>query len=575
MCILLACAPRQAMAQSIIPGKRANFVPVRVSGDQAATKQNYRLWPRVLAGDTGTQVHITFSPKNADIALITARRYPESRLIDSSLKIARSLSATQAILLTLVGHKTSNVDIKLDNYLQHERRGARYAVDIDALRRGIASTDLPAPIVLCVHGEDIHAVVRLHHGAQQDIGGSISFFQLHELASWASLNMSAAIPRWGPIAAVLFVLFLIAGPILAIALPWQTDRGKLIIEATLSGGVVLLLLAPLIVGGLRHFFAVLRWCLPGLLPVELAWLIALLAWPVFILVSGGIRRLYVRRRIQRGNWDGRDDDGIAFVRFLVVFLVYNVTSCVGIYITSRFGRPDLSAHGFIAMVPFAMAGLTYIRMLRGPRNTLAVDDPLRIQCIEMAERAGITINNVVVEKTKIASASTSASGVMVLTTALLENLDADELRASVAHALGHLRIGPGRLKSAVIACFLVAIYLLCIFFSCLDTRHMVGIEATIFRKQLWIFIMLPCLILLVPVLNSYGKRAEFKADAYALALIGDPDLIIRALVKVRAINRTAIKQAPDGDKFSMYPPLAKRLEALRALCPSGKESNGL
>jgi len=87
---------------------------------------------------------------------------------------------------------------------------------------------------------------------------------------------------------------------------------------------------------------------------------------------------------------------------------------------------------------------------------------------------------------------------ITLHSATVEQLEYEEMRAIFIHEIGHIKLGHTRKI---------------VFVSALSALPVVGVFAT------WVF-------------GFWSRRAEYAADRLALAYTGDPDLVIKALMKV-------------------------------------------
>lgn len=251
-----------------------------------------------------------------------------------------------------------------------------------------------------------------------------------------------------------------------------------------------------------------------------------------------------------------------------------IAVAVGVAITltaAHFNRADLARNYIIPVISPIFAVFICWPLFRFKARVLATDDPLGLQCIEMAERAGVKVKKVIVLKTKVANAGVTAFGVLFLTTTLLEKLDAAELRAIIAHELGHLRTGRVRRISAISLSFFIVMLAFSHLLQWLLARHARNPVATF---HYWQFVPIAFLFLFMMAISPYRRRDEYMADAFALEMIGDPDLVIRAIKKVHALNQSPSKLTPEDEAISTHPSLVKRLDALRAKCPVNNESAG-
>lgn len=199
-----------------------------------------------------------------------------------------------------------------------------------------------------------------------------------------------------------------------------------------------------------------------------------------------------------------------------------------------------------------------------------VKDPAVISMVkDLANKAGIQVDEVLVmdasRRTTMANAYFMGLGTtkqIVIYDNLLENYPLDEVRAVLAHEMGHWQKGHiiQGLSLGVIGTFLVW-GLLALYLSKLrpTTGH--------HRPQLWAGVQLFLLLIMMvtnPIQNYISREMEKQADQASLELTGDSSAVVRLQINLAAKNLSDV--SPPG--FIVWfgythPPVLKRIEAMR------------
>jgi STE24 endopeptidase len=189
---------------------------------------------------------------------------------------------------------------------------------------------------------------------------------------------------------------------------------------------------------------------------------------------------------------------------------------------------------------------------------LPEDHPLREFAFATARENATKLRDIYTTDLPGANALITISGNLALSDDLIANLDQDELRAIVAHEIGHQRRKDSiRLLSYSLA--IVAVVLLC--YQWLATR-LEGSRAAL--RFLFVFAAMTPIIPYI-LLGKRRRQAELEADRFAVKVTKDPELVIRALTKVTHLNEAPIKLAKIDEALSTHPSLESRINAIRAL----------
>jgi STE24 endopeptidase len=209
------------------------------------------------------------------------------------------------------------------------------------------------------------------------------------------------------------------------------------------------------------------------------------------------------------------------------------------------------------------------------RFTSMPEGELRTSLLELAARDGLPVRDVLVadasRRTTAVNAYVSGLGPtrrIVVFDTLLREASPDEVRAVVAHELGHAKrndVLTGTLLSALGAAAAVcALYLLG---SWTGLLRRAGVTSIVDPRALALLVALATLAGLValPLQNLLSRRIEARADLHALALIEDSSTV------ERMESRLATRNLADVDPprwhyliFASHPSIVERMAAARA-----------
>ncbi len=206
------------------------------------------------------------------------------------------------------------------------------------------------------------------------------------------------------------------------------------------------------------------------------------------------------------------------------------------------------------------------------RFTPLGDEGLRARIAGLLERCGLVLDRVLVMDGSRRSSHGNAyvSGVgggkrIVLLDTLLDALDPDEIEAVLAHEIGHVkRRHLSRYLAATSLVSLGALLLLDELTGRPGFTQGLGVSQPSSHAALALFLLAwPVLgVFLKPPAAAMLRRFEFEADAFA-AQHGDPQALIRALVKLYRANASSLTPDPLYSRFHHgHPPPLARIEGL-------------
>ncbi len=159
---------------------------------------------------------------------------------------------------------------------------------------------------------------------------------------------------------------------------------------------------------------------------------------------------------------------------------------------------------------------------------------------------------------------------------LIEQLDADEIEAVLAHELGHFRLRHIRKRMIWMSLISLAALALLGWLSGQGWFYLgLGVERPSPHMALLLFVMLSPVFgyFLTPLMSWLSRKHEFEADDYA-ARQSDATLLVRALVKMYEENASTL--TPDelySAFYDSHPPAPIRIRHLQRLAGHGMEAH--
>jgi len=602
--LLLSIAAPRARAQAI----RHDDTPygsTLTSADNAADAQNRADWPHLKIGESGTQVHITFDPRNADVNLFTDIAFGENLALTEAQRIASEAGYPKADYILNHGTKTLYVDIELNKYLHRpDKSHTDFTLSLGALAAALDHSRLPRPIVLYIDGgeaDTTRLAVPGELAAKTRNLGAATFFAPKEISAGSLLRFAVAVPLMAYFCACGF-LSLVLGALLVTPI-WlgflrvqteakmakQTAKGTpdpadvqnkynarrpqwMMRLTPFIGPLVIVLFA----GNRRlmseGFAAIFDQGIPHInlmvaMPILIAWLALWMQGPAWVKRWRTPKSERIAA-IPAPLTDGEQREarvgtnGLRFVypmfagllvmqSFLLVPALRQIDPTIRL--CGVFGTMGLS---------IVVAVIMAMRSSRQGREELGPDSEHYLMVHALAREAGVEVRHVVVTCSSSLNAYASIFGTVGVTSALLRKMEPEEIRAIVAHELGHLKLGHTR-KGLVIGLSVLGVYLAA-YTALLYVAKGRSNEITAAILRTPIFGVLFGSVLTPLVVGGGQRKRETQADQFAVALIGDPELFIRSIRKIHTLDATPHMLKPSDEKLATHPSLAHRIEAIRA-----------
>ena len=201
------------------------------------------------------------------------------------------------------------------------------------------------------------------------------------------------------------------------------------------------------------------------------------------------------------------------------------------------------------------------------------DGELKDKLFQLAKKVQFNADSISVMNASIRSTHGNAyfTGVfgkkkIVLFDTLLETMTADELTAVLAHELGHFKLHHIRFRLIrgffLTGLMFFGLHLMLPFEPFYHAFHLSQVSSygALVVFSMW---LTPISFLFQPLSNSFSRRDEFAADAFALQHTSPKKLLGSALLKLRERSQGMPVSHPLFSKFyHSHPPLLERLEAM-------------
>ncbi|HVT13670.1 MAG TPA: M48 family metallopeptidase [Fimbriimonadaceae bacterium] len=216
------------------------------------------------------------------------------------------------------------------------------------------------------------------------------------------------------------------------------------------------------------------------------------------------------------------------------------------------------------VVSLAVTVYLIIRFNRKGRPRLGPGDFAYDTAQEMGRKANVRIRRVEVMPLEKCNAYVTVSGVMGVTKGFLEKCGPDEIRAVIAHEVGHMKAK--HLRVMVPLSLLVGFGGIVLYDAVVlhFADHLS--KATIEGLTGPIVYLVPGLLSTL-ILGGRRRRNEREADRIAVELTGDPELVIRALTKMTTLNEMPWRLKRSDEFMASHPSLVNRIAAIREMYP--------
>ncbi|MGV3722948.1 MAG: M48 family metallopeptidase, partial [Actinomycetota bacterium] len=137
-----------------------------------------------------------------------------------------------------------------------------------------------------------------------------------------------------------------------------------------------------------------------------------------------------------------------------------------------------------------------------------------------------------------------------------------EIRAVIAHEVGHLRGGHARRNLVLTLGGSILVLALWWGLVSLAEGRISRSGLTILRGPIFSIFLLPIVMNLI--LGKERRRHEEVADRFAVDVTGDPELVIRMLTRLHTLESSPQQLKRSDEAISTHPSLVNRIAAIRS-----------
>lgn len=548
--------------------------------DRAAEKQGRSDWLQDPYTTSGTQVRITFDARNADAILMTRLDFPRPQLLAEAQRIAQEMHLPQTDFITFAGSKTASVDMEFNDYLQRQKWQTDFRLDLAALAQALEKSALPRPIVLGID-PDSASSIRLVAPKQSTELSEIYFAQPKEIAAGTVAQFQVHFD-WR---AVPFLALLGFACVMAWIVPFQARKAAAKRVATpqepqpeldpeaiqkqydkskpqwVQRLMMPLLILPvfLLMGSPRRAMSGMIFLLPGRM--------GMIALPALMFGGMAISWLLAKLLYRNVPKQPETEEQKAAKRMLLPIFPMMAMMVVLLVIMLLPVRTPEAAQ-WRKYIVFTLIPLTFLSswgmswwLARKNRDVL-IGGVWYDMVQDMARLAGLKVKRVVLVKSAAPNAFATIFGTVGLTQGLTEKLEPDEVRAVIAHELGHLKKGHPR-RNFALGIVMLVITIAFWNFVIVRVRPYVGEAGRMLLSTpiLWMSVLnLPALM----VVGRWSRKHEREADSLAVQWTGDPELVIRALTRIHTLNQSPHRLKQSDEVLHSHPSLENRIQAIRA-----------
>lgn len=567
---------------------------------KASDDQGYAAWRKVSDEEPGTNVYFSFDSQNVDISFVVPFNTGQEKLLNDAKRIAKELNFPETDFIWSEGRVTRMIDLEFNDYLQQNDRTSRFEWDLYKVVQSIeGSKILPRPINYCIDQSDAKFVKLFVNGtASKRDWSKSSFFTAKDIKPGDLLRYEETISvflttvGWG------LLLFLVGAFCGVVGMPWylakihlksQLTAGiaeatepsvpkspeevqkeylknrKVIFKSVLKGLWPMVFVFPLLFRNSLDRAPLPEWISvvsnPFVFPIVLG------AMGLSFLLSNQWRKEQVKKLniVEKPKTEEQIQAELAMkpMKYIMIPLAF----MMGFLVLMPFIRPylrniDPTIFRVIvfspAVIGFSLFFFFSRRSQKQMHEELKSGEPWFDYTMKLAAQAKTKIRGVRIQKTSMLNASASIWRIVTINRGLLEKLPDDEIKAIIAHEVGHIRYQ--HVAKAILLSFALEAP---IFYGYFQLSEWLNKAYEIRLSALGPLIGPITGLAILPIVSWQKRRAEREADRFALEVIGDLGTIERALTAIHTLSEAPHELVKFDEMISSHPSLKNRLKALR------------
>jgi Zn-dependent protease with chaperone function len=580
---VIALATCAAQAQDVTDPDRGGPSRFLRGVESAASEAGVTDFPQLTDDQSGTVVRLYFSYNNWDIVFVTANSVSKEAMLEDTKHFAAGLDRPLADYYVFKGTKYLRIDVELNDYLPKDKGKRKVEFDLAAIAEQVsAMKSLPQPVWLVVEAEHADTTVLQMPGSLDKVIDDVGFFRVGAPETAGVLVQSAEVPWYA-------IPFLLALGTVFVFVPLFIGRNFLRRKAAEAGARGENLKSPDEIQSEYEKNRKSSWLV--MLPI-------LLAFPLVFPMLSGLDGLFQKsfRAVPTGFGPALSiiafaPLGIPGIALLIRFIRDKRNPPPAVELTPELRQMKILAKLLLipmfgvlllvflrlavpnwatSMPPWLGRSLAFVvpvgvmaamvfgfyRLRTQTHSRLPDDSPYREFAINAGVRIGAKIRDVFQIEADHVNAMATLNGKIGLTTGLLSKMEPEEIRAVIAHEIGHQRAKHVRTFFILSLCILIPLVGIHFYLVGRFPKMHPMLRGPIFIYPL--AMLLPHLLL-----GSKRRKAEYEADLFAVEMMGDAELVIRTLHKLAYLNQTPTKLIGVDEKLSAHPSIANRETAIR------------
>lgn len=560
---------------------------------KAAEEQNKADWPIKSLGVAGSAVRLTFDAQNADINIVTDKSYGQEHLLQTLKQLAVDLDLPQSDFIRYPDtDSATNVDLEMNDHLTSPApRVTAFDFDLSRFAALLEKSDLPKPIWLGIRADhsQLNTVFLQTPQGKQRLSG-IVFLNAREIAPGSRLLWRAEV-HWSGYLIGFLMLFTIG---FALTAPFRLAKQKQQAQnaplptpdevqkhydksppfSLVLVALPLLMALLMATGNLTRAMESMLF----LIPAKAVSTLPFVMLGAMALSLGGV---WLRKRLRGTNAGVEDtlpdpDDPTTWTKTAFLLPMIPMMFVMGLmfalmpYWNPFQSLPPELRRNASTWLPIAFVVIGFLPSVilsylasKKTRKTLQPGEEWYERTMQLAEKAGVKVKQVVEVWNAAPNAYASVFGTVGLNRGLLTKLEPLEIESVIAHELGHHKDGHPRRNfwfSLVTTAAMLGVWWA--LQSYLESHFTLTTEfKALLRSPLFVIFLLP---VLRSLLIGKGQRArEEAADRFAVDTMGDPELVIRALTKIHDLDLSPHRLKPVDEALHSHPSLEHRIAAIR------------
>jgi len=222
---------------------------------------------------------------------------------------------------------------------------------------------------------------------------------------------------------------------------------------------------------------------------------------------------------------------------------------------------NFALFSLLILLFFAIFPIIFVKI----GSTHKLDPKLKEELLKFCSECGVKIKDIVVKgKPEHKGANAMITGIIpnyryiILTHALLKNFDKEEIKAIIAHELGHIKQKHLWINAFISICWFL------FWFGIVYGASNIGVDISSSPYIFFAIYFFAIFFWIFGIESWIIRKNEFKADEFAAKICGK-EVTIKALKKLAEINLVPKKTGKWFDVLGMHPSIEERIRRLQKI----------